>query len=155
MRRLITRVFGRGVYVLIRCLVWLSGCSIFHNTAIGGPSTPKALQTDGKRDTDVLNEVTNYYYNRCPEDTSNLPSPATPASSRPTNCGSAEEQRNTIIYDLKSIIDNNYVTYARRFQQTADAVTFGGEVGAAALTAVGTLVGTSDLKDILWGCPLE
>lgn len=100
------------------------------------------------RDDEVLNEVKNYYYNRCPEDNSTQ-LPTTPAATRPTNCGSPEEQRNTIIYDLKSIIDENYEKYARNFQQTADITTFVGEVGAAALTAVGTLVGASDLKDIL------
>lgn len=127
--------------------VCLSGCSAFRNNAIHGPDTPKALKTDKVQDQEVVREITNFYFNRCLHDTS--PYPSQPAAALPASCGTAVQERNTIVFDLKNIIDNNYDVYARHFQQTDDTATFAGEVSAASLTAVATLVGVGDLKDIL------
>jgi hypothetical protein len=125
----------------------LAGCGAFHNSAISGPDTPKALQINDKVDLSVMTELTNFYYNRCLQNTTAVP--AAPLGTPDTNCGTRQEQRNTIIYDLKRIIDHNYDEYARHFQQTADVAIFTGEVAAASLTAVGTLVGATELKDML------
>ena len=59
------------------------------------------------------------------------------------------EERDTIIYDLKIIIDRNYENYAGSFERTEDTSIFLGETSAASLTAVATLVGASPTKDIL------
>jgi hypothetical protein len=57
--------------------------------------------------------------------------------------------RNSIVYDLKIAIDKNYEAYAKNFEYTFNTISFAGDVGGAALSAVGTLAGTSELKDIL------
>jgi hypothetical protein len=125
----------------------LAGCGAFHNSAISGPDTPKVLKVNHKVNLSLMTEVINFYYNRCLQNTTVVP--AAPLGTPDPNCGTRQEQRNTIIYDLKRIIDHNYDEYARHFQQTADITTFTGEVAAASLTAVGTLVGATELKDIL------
>jgi hypothetical protein len=138
---------ARALLLLIPLCV---GCSM-HNSVIRGPDTPTSLRprskTDPGSDPDITNEIKNFYFGRCLEDTT--PFPTAPLSTPAPNCGSRREQRDTIIYNLKRIIDSNYDAYARNFQQTADSTNFGGEVASASLTAVATLVGVTDLKDIL------
>jgi len=138
--------------ILALCVLHMSGC-IHRNNGISGPSTPKALQVTDKREQYVLNEIANFYYGNCLQLGNPLPSLSTtisaPQSSAAPDCGTPRQKRDAIIYDLKLIIDHNYEDYARHFQQTADITTFIGEVGSASLSAVGTLVGASSLKDIL------
>src|ERR1700730_12583941 len=132
--------------LLIVYVLTLSGCFSFHNSAASGPDTPKALKVNKTTNLKVLSEIENFYYGRCLQDKTSLP-PSPQAL--PMFCGTPRTQRDTIIYDLKIIIDSNYDAYARHFQQTADTASFVGEVGAASLTAVGTLVGATELKDVL------
>jgi len=139
--------FKTGVRAVMMIFLILDSASCIHNGVVRGPDTPMALQTGKKVNKNVMNEIQNFYYNRCLEDSSTLP--IAPLAAPSPNCGSRIEQRNTIIYNLKSIIDNNYEDYARHFEITADTASFAGEVSAASLTAVGTLVGASDLKNIL------
>ena len=133
-------------WLLILSTSSLSGC--IHNTVIKGPDTPDALKTGKLQNTKVRDEIVNFYYNKCLQDAPPT-TPLTPPFTLESNCGSRKQQRDTIVYDLKNIIDNNYEAYARHFEQTADTANFAGEVSGASLTAVGTLVGATGLKDIL------
>jgi hypothetical protein len=66
-----------------------------------------------------------------------------------TTCVQDRKERDTIVYDLKMIIDRNYEDYAHAFERTQDTAHFLGETSGASLTAVATLVGVSATKDIL------
>lgn len=132
-----------------------AGCMFKH--VISGPPTPKALAVTAQSDTYVMKEIANFYAGKCLQEDNPQPGAASDKSNRTSNvttsCGTDQktdrEKRDEIMYDLKSIIDHNYDSYARNFQQTADTVSFGGEVSSAALSAVGTVVGATALKDIL------
>jgi len=141
-----TRLFMLSI-VCAPCFVGCVHVGLSHNGVIGGPDDPKALTIDSQANATVVTEIKNFYYNRCLLDAT--PLPGAPLATPSPNCGTKREQRDTIIYDLKRIIDHNYDQYARHFQQTSDTTSFVGEVGAASLTAVGTLVGATDLKNIL------
>jgi hypothetical protein len=117
----------------------LGGCAL-HNNIVKGPDTPKALAVNSKMQSDLTTEINNFYGNDCASDPSN------------EDCYASNEskaQRNAIIYDLKRIIDRNYHDYSLHFEQTQDTISLAGEVSSASLTAVGTLVGATGLKDIL------
>jgi hypothetical protein len=134
---------------LLVCI--LSSTSCLHNSAMRGPRTPTPLAVSSKNDLYVLNEIQNFYYGRCLQNNNPLPSTTIVAPDVWTgiNCGTDRQKRDAIVHDLKMIIDHNYEDYARNFQQTADTTNLIGEVGATSLSAVSTLVGVGDLKDIL------
>lgn len=134
---------------LLICTLGSTAC--LHNSAIRGPRTPMPLAVSRRNDLYVLNEIQNFYYGRCLQDKNPLPSSTivAPGSWTGVNCGTDRQKRDSIIHDLKMIIDHNYEDYARNFQQTADTTNLIGEVGATSLSAVSTLVGVGELKDIL------
>lgn len=114
------------------CMIAIScGCA-----TIGGPKVPKVFVIDKESDVRVLTEVQNYRDGKCMHPT------ATP-------CTPGREDRDTIIYDLKLIIDRNYEDYAHAFERTQDTAAFLGETTGASLTAVATIVGATGTKDIL------
>ena len=94
------------------------------------------FKIDKVSDTRVLTEVQNYRDGKCLDD-------------HKKDCKPDRVERDTIIYDLKLIIDRNYEDYALSFERTQDTSIFLGETSAASLTAIATLVGASPTKDIL------
>jgi hypothetical protein len=112
-------------------MVVMSSCA-----TIKGPRVPAVFVIDKKSDTRVLNEVTNYRDGKCLNDSAK-------------DCKPDRAERDTIIYDLKMIIDRNYENYAGSFERTEDTSLFLGETSSASLTAVATLVGATPTKDIL------
>jgi hypothetical protein len=139
-------IFSPSAFGLVLGLFLLSGCA-----SIRGPKTPTVFLVDKETNKDVLSEV-QIYRDGCKKIDKNTVCTDDQIKGyclhKPTgeNC---RADRDTIIYDLKKIIDHNYESYARTFEQTQDSSIFAGEVSAASLTAVATLVGASDLKDIL------
>ena len=139
---------ARAFYLTL-ILSCLPSVSCIRNGAISGPATPLPLQIDPKY---VLNEIQNFYYGKCLAESNPLPSTSitVPAGGlNAFNCGSPRDKRDQIIYELKIILDRNYAAYSVHFQQTADTVSFAGEVAAAGLSGVGALVGAGGMKDIL------
>jgi len=94
------------------------------------------FKIDKVSDTRVLTEVQNYRDGKCLDD-------------HKKDCKPDRVERDTIIYDLKLIIDRNYEDYALSFERTQDTSILLGETSAASLTAIATLVGASPTKDIL------
>ncbi len=84
----------------------------------------------------MLQEVQSYRDGKCLNDNSKT-------------CKQDRAERDTIIYDLKMIIDRDYENYAGSFERTQDTSIFLGETSAATLTAVATVVGATATKDIL------
>jgi hypothetical protein len=104
--------------------------------AMTGPKVPKVFVIDTQADKDVLGRVQRY--RDCL------------AGMKKEDCKQPDkDQRDTIVYDLKLIIDRNYEDYAHAFERTQDASLFLGETSGATLTAVATLVGATPAKDIL------
>ena len=104
--------------------------------SIKGPKVPSVFVIDKETDNRVLDEVKNYRDGKCIND-------------KTKDCKPDRGERDTIIYDLKMIIDRNYENYAGSFERTQDSAIFAGEVSGASLTAVATLVGVTATKDIL------
>ena len=121
-----------------------SGCAL--RRSVSGPAVPKAFITgktlnyahvcdpDQKKTVNdvVVCDVKNF------QDCANHTAP---------KCDKAERDR--IIYTLKLIIDRNYDRYAKNYEQVADTGTFAGEVSAASLSGVATVVGDAGMKAIL------
>jgi hypothetical protein len=84
----------------------------------------------------VLAEVKNFLNGKCLDDATQT-------------CLQSTAERNRIIYDLKLIIDQNFEQYAKNYEQTSDTVTFAGEVAAASLSGVATIIGDAGEKAIL------
>lgn len=143
---LYSNISSPSVFGLVLGLFLLSGCA-----SIRGPKTPTVFLVDKETNKDTLSEV-QVYRDGCKKIDKSTTCTAEQVKNsclhQPTgdNC---RPDRDAIIYDLKKIIDHNYESYARAFEQTQDSSIFAGEVSAASLTAVATLVGASDVKDIL------
>ncbi len=111
------------------------------NRSISGPDIPRALRIDKAADTSVVAEIANFKKGNCLDGT-------TPTLTSPCP-QSGEDERNTIIYDLKLIIDQNFEEYGKNYEQVADTTTFAGEVSAASLSGVATIVGDAGEKAVL------
>jgi hypothetical protein len=120
-----------ALFALLVAVVVLSNCA-----AVKGPKVPAVFVIDKASDTRVLTEVKNYRDGKCLNDNGK-------------DCKADRTERDTIIYDLKLIIDRNYENYAGSFERTQDSAIFLGETSAASLTAVATLIGATPTKDIL------
>jgi hypothetical protein len=112
-------------------MCFLPGCA-----SIKGPRVPAVFVIDKETDNRVLSEVQNYRDGKCIGDATKT-------------CTPDRTERDTIVYDLKLIIDRNYENYAGSFERTEDSSIFLGEVSGASLTGVATLVGATATKDIL------
>jgi Bacterial Ig-like domain (group 3) len=144
------RALGGAVCSGVVALNSLVATGCIRNGAITGPVLPSPLRVKSNY---VLNEIQNYYDGNCLQAgnlivTNGRASQGSQPTQNAANCGTERQKRDAIIFDLKTIIDINYNDYAIHFQQTADTTTFVGEVAAAGLTGVGTLV-AGGLKDIL------
>lgn len=133
-RRLLPYWIARSSLALLAlsiAMVLMSSCA-----SIKGPRVPAVFVIDKESDSRVLTEVKNYRDGKCLNDSTK-------------DCKPDRSERDTIIYDLKMIIDRSYENYAGSFERTEDTAVFLGETSAASLTAVATLVGLSPTKDIL------
>ncbi len=148
------RQFAWTILLLVPVVISFTGC--LHNSALFGPNTPKALTAVRARDSYILNEIQNYLMGKCLQANNPLPGITVAADSISSlttvtsiNCGQSRQTRDIIVYDLKLVIDLNYSDYARHFQETSDTTNVIGEIGSASLSAVSTLVGAGEIKDIL------
>jgi hypothetical protein len=140
------KIFSPSAFGLMVGLFLLSGCA-----SIRGPKTPAVFLVDKETNKDVLSEV-QIYRDGCKKiDKNTVCTDQQIANSclHMPGGGSCRSDRDTIVYDIKRIIDHNYEIYARSFEQTQDSSIFAGEVSSASLTAVATLVGATELKDVL------
>jgi hypothetical protein len=115
---------------------------------IRGPKVPKVFVINNAREEEVLQEVKNFRDGKCLSEKGNNAKDASVDDKR-KDCPADKKERDVIVYDLKMIIDRNYEDYAHAFERTQDTAGFLGETSAASLTAVATLVGASETKDIL------
>jgi len=151
-----------GLCLCIPLILVFSGCAIRGvNRSISGPDVPDALKipkNDEKypgriTEQGVLTEISNFSLGQCLNADWNTKQAArTPVTATPSCTeGNSPDQsgRNKIIYDLKLILDRRYEQYAKNYEQVADTTTFAGEVSAASLSGIATIVGDAGEKAIL------
>ncbi|PYX69761.1 MAG: hypothetical protein DMG72_20070 [Acidobacteria bacterium] len=127
----ILRTLSAKLLALICAMLITLGCA-----TVRGPRVPRVFKIDKTKDTEVLDEVKNYRDGKCLND-------------KTRDCPPGRKERDTIVYDLKMIIDRNYEDYAHAFERLQNTAIFLGETSGASLTAVATLVGATQTKDIL------
>ncbi len=126
-----------GLCLQIALALGTSGCALrAANRSIAGPGVPRALRINKARDQGVVTEIDNFLKGKCLDDASQ-------------SCAQSRAERNRIIYDLKVIIDRKYEDYAKNYEQVADTTTFAGEVSAASLSGVATIIGDAGTKATL------